>query len=365
MPNPVAEVLKRYNVFTQPLHHSSPLYQLANDEFKHNRLLTHYHQQDLDNILVYMHKSAKQAIEENGSSTLYLAVGLLKWFDRKNQELPRYAPILLIPVEISRRSVNSMFTLKSREEETMINITLIEFLRQEYELNLDALEQLPTDEKGVDVAKVMGVIRRAVMQLKGWDVEEQLILGNFSFSKLILWKDIVLHKEDVLKSDMVRSLVEGRLVQSNTIELPSTNDFDSLTAQSVVLPIPTDVSQMEAVVAAQQGQSFILHGPPGTGKSQTITNIIADALYRGKRVLFVAAKKAALDVVHRRLEQIGLAPFTLELHSNKAKKSEVLEHLAKTLATAKLASTPNFTQEAQRQSVKKVHKLLSNIVNIY
>lgn len=362
MPNSKAEVLRRYNLFTQPLHHSSPLYQLANDELKHNRLLTHYHQQDLDNILVYIYKNAKQAIEENGSSTLYLAVGLLKWFDRKTPEQQRYAPILLVPVEISRRSVNSKFTLKSREEETMINITLIEFLRQEYELNLGALEQLPTDEKGVDVAKVMGILRRAIMHLKGWDVEEQLVLGNFSFSKLILWKDIVVHQEDLLKSDMVRSLVDGKLVLSENDEPHAERDFESVSSQSVILPIPTDVSQMEAIVAAQKGQSFILHGPPGTGKSQTITNIIADALYHGKRVLFVAAKKAALDVVHRRLEQIGLAPFTLELHSNKSKKSDVLEQLAKSIETGKIARVADFQLEAQRLDASK--KAISDYVNV-
>lgn len=362
LPNPNAEVSRKYNLFAQPLHHSSPLYQLANDELKHNRLLTHYHQQDLDNILVYIHKNAKQAIEENGSSTLYLAVGLLKWFDRKTPEQPRYSPILLLPVEISRRSVNSKFTLKSREEETMINITLVEFLRQEYELNLGALEQLPTDEKGVDVAKVMGILRRAIMQLKGWDVEEQLVLGNFSFSKLILWKDIVVHQEELLKSDMVRSLVDGKLTFTENHEPKSTNGFDNIPSQNVVLPIPTDVSQMEAVLTAQQGRSFILHGPPGTGKSQTITNIIADALYRGKRVLFVAAKKAALDVVQRRLEQIGLAPFTLELHSNKSKKSDVLAQLAKSIETAKLSRTADFQQEAQRLDTAK--KAISDYVNV-
>lgn len=362
MPNPNAEVLRKYNLFTQPLHHSSPSYQLANDELKYNRLLTHYHQQDLDNILSYIHKNAKQAIEENGSSTLYLAVGLLKWYDRKTPDQPRLSPVLLLPVEISRRSVNSKFILKSREEETMINITLVEFLRQEYELNLSALEQLPTDEKGVDVAKVMGILRRAVMQLKGWDVEEQLVLGNFSFSKLILWKDIVMHQEELLKSDMVRSLVDGKLVFNENHEPLSATDFDSVHSQSIVLPISTDVSQMEAVIAAQQGRSFVLHGPPGTGKSQTITNIIADALYRGKRVLFVAAKKAALDVVHRRLEQIGLAPFTLELHSNKSKKSDVLQQLAKSIETAKLARTADFQQEAQRLDTAK--KAISDYVNV-
>lgn len=362
MPNPNAEVLRKFNLFSQPLHQSSPLYQLANDELKHNRLLTHYHQQDLDNILVYIHKNAKQAIDENGSSTLYLAVGLLKWFDRKTPEQPRYSPILLLPIEISRRSVNSKFTLKSREEETMVNITLVEFLRQEYELNLSGLEQLPTDEKGVDVAKVMGMLRQAIKNLKGWDVMEQVVLGNFSFSKLILWKDIVVHHEELLKSDMVRSLVDGKLHINENHEPHSASDFDNIHSQSVVLPIATDVSQMEAVLTAQQGRSFILHGPPGTGKSQTITNIIADALYRGKRVLFVAAKKAALDVVHRRLEQIGIAPFTLELHSNKSKKSDVLVQLAKSIETAKLARTADFQQEAQRLDTAK--KAISEYVNV-
>lgn len=362
LPNPKAEVLKKYNLFMQPLHNSSPLYQLANDELKHNRLLTHYHQQDLDNILVYIHKNANQAIQENGSSTLYLAVGLLKWFDRKTPEQPRYSPILLLPVEINRRSVNSKFTLKSSESETMINITLVEFLRQEYELNLGILEQLPTDEKGVDVAKVMGLLRQAIKQIKGWDVLEQLVLGNFSFSKLILWKDIVVHQEELLKSDMVRSLVEGKLVINEDHQPYSENDFDNVQSQSVVLPIPTDVSQMEAVITAQQGRSFVLHGPPGTGKSQTITNIIADALYRGKRVLFVAAKKAALDVVHKRLKQIGLDPFSLELHSNKTKKTEVFERLGKTLETAKLLRTADFHLEAQRLDIAK--KAISDYVNI-
>jgi superfamily I DNA and/or RNA helicase len=362
MPNPNAELLRKYNSFSQPLHQSSPLYQLANDELKHNRLLTHYHQQDLDNILAYIHKNAKQAIEENGSSTLYLAVGLLKWFDRKTPEQPRYSPILLLPVEISRRSVNSKFTLKSREEETMINITLVEFLRQEYELNLGGLEQLPTDEKGVDVAKVMGLIRQAIKKLRGWDVMEQLVLGNFSFSKLILWKDIVVHQEDMLKSDMVRSLVYGKLIYNENHEPASADDYDNVNSSSIILPIPADVSQMDAVLAAQKGRSFVLHGPPGTGKSQTITNIIADAMYRGKRVLFVAAKKAALDVVHKRLEQIGLAPYTLEVHSNKSKKSDVLQQMAKSIETSKLARIADFEQEAERLDIAK--KDISSCVNL-
>ncbi len=362
VPDAKAEVLRRYNLFMQPQHASSPNYQIANDELKYNRLLTYYHQQDLDNILGYIQKNAKQAIEENGSSTLYLGIGLLKWYDLRTPGQPRFAPILLLPVELNRRSANSKFTLRSREEETMINITLLEFLRQEYQLNLSGLEQLPYDEKGVDVAKVMGTVRRAVMQQKGWDVEEQLVLGNFSFSKLILWKDIVEHEAELLKSDMVRSLIDGKLNWQSVDESLVGKDLDAIPAQSIALPIATDASQMEAVLTAQKGQSFILHGPPGTGKSQTITNIIADALNRGKRILFVAAKKAALDVVHKRLEQIGLSPFTLELHSNKSKKSDVLAQLATSLETVKLAQNKNFEQEAQRLDNAK--KAISDYVNV-
>ncbi len=362
LPNPDAEVYRKYNRYSSPLHHSSPTYQTANEELRYNRLHTYFHEQDLERILTHMHKSAKIAIEENGSSTLFLGVGLLKWYEHKRQNTARLAPILLLPVEISRRSVKSKFKLKSREEETMINITLIEYLRQEYKLDLSSLENLPYDDKGVDVDKVMGFIRRAVMQLKGWDVLDQLVLGNFSFNKLILWKDIVDHQEKLLESDMVRSLVEGRLVLKDEYKNLSKSDLDSIHSGSLVLPIDADVSQMEATLAAKEGRSFILHGPPGTGKSQTITNIIADALYDNKRVLFVAAKKAALDVVHKRLEQIGLAPFTLELHSNKSKKSDVLEQLARSIETSKFVNKVDFELEAQR--LDRAKEEISEYVNV-
>ncbi|WP_436415785.1 DUF4011 domain-containing protein [Petrimonas sp.] len=354
IPNPKAEVLRRYNLFAQALHPSSPAFQLANEELKANRLLTYYHQMDLDAILNHIHKNAKLSIEENGSSTLYLGVGLLKWFDRRTPEQARYAPILLLPVEISRRSVNSKYTLKSREEETLINITLLEFLRQEYELNLNVLDQLPYDDKGVDVPKVMAIVRRAVMQQKGWDVEEQLVLGNFSFNKLILWKDMTLNQEKLLESDIVKSLTEGRLTFSHPDDNGEVIHFENIPPNQLALPIPTDVSQMNAVLNAQQGKSFILHGPPGTGKSQTITNIIADALFHKKRVLFVAAKKAALDVVYNRLEQIGLGPFSLELHSNKSKKSDVLSQLERSLEVMRQSESIDFQSESERLQQAKL-----------
>lgn len=165
----------------------------------------------------------------------------------------------------------------------------------------------------------MAIIRNAVLNLEGWDVLEQLVLGIFSFNKLILWQDISKYSEEIQKSSIVKSLIEGKLTGTLESVENDAQSLENISASELVLPISTDNSQLNAVINANLNKSFILHGPPGTGKSQTITNIIADALANDKKVLFVAAKKAALDVVHHRLENIGLGAFCLELHSNKSK----------------------------------------------
>ncbi len=360
-PNNNQAILRRYNLYTEPLHPSEPLFKLADDEFKYNRLLTYYHEEDLNSILIHLYRNAKLSEEENGKSTLYLGVGLLKWFEPKNKQQQRFAPILLIPVELSRRSVNSKFTLRSREEETMINITLLEYLKQEYKLDLNSLETLPMDDSGVDVPKVMTIFRKAILNLEGWDVLEQLVLGNFSFNKLILWQDISKYSEEIQKSSIVKSLIEGKL--SDTLQLvEGDDDLEQLASSQLTLPIAADNSQLDAVRNSNADKSFILHGPPGTGKSQTITNIIADALANNKKVLFVSAKKAALDVVHSRLEKIGLGPFCLELHSNKSKKSDVLKQLESSLEVPKYQSHVDFDQEADRIDQRK--KELSRYVDV-
>lgn len=361
LPDNNQAILRKYNLYSEALHSSQPLFKLAEDEFKYNRLLTYYHQDDLDNILTNLYRSAKLAEEENGKSTLYLGIGLLKWFEPKNKDVPRLAPILLVPVELSRKSVNSKFTLRSREEETMINITLLEYLKQEFKLNINSLENLPMDESGVDVPKVLAIIRNAVLNLEGWDVLEQLVLGIFSFNKLILWQDISKYSEEIQKSSIVKSLIDGRLTGTLESVENDTRSLENISASELVLPISTDNSQLNAVKNANLNKSFILHGPPGTGKSQTITNIIADALSNDKKVLFVAAKKAALDVVHNRLENIGFGAFCLELHSNKSKKSDVLKQFERTLEVPKYKINADYHEEAKRLDERR--KELGKYVN--
>jgi len=327
---------------------ADPVYELVKLELSQNRLRTYFDEEKLRKALTHLYRSSRTALEENGANTLYLALGLLKWYETPSSKKPRFAPILLVPVEIIRKSAASGYIIRSRDEETLLNITLLELLRQAFNITIGGLDPLPTDSSGVDVSLVFNTIRRKIMNQRGWDVIEQAILGNFSFNKFIMWNDIHNNSNILAQNKIVSSLITGiadASVNQEIVEEPRLDE--KFGAGDIMLPISADSSQLEAINAALSGKSFILHGPPGTGKSQTITNIIANALYRGKRVLFVAEKMAALEVVQNRLESIGLGAFCLELHSNKAKKSNVLEQLKRTSEVAKKKSSEAYAEEAK------------------
>jgi len=332
----------------QSINHSDPVLDLIKFEFTQKRLRTYLSEAELFSSITSLYRSSRLSIEENGANTLYIALGLLKWYETNLSERPRYAPLLLIPVEIIKKSAQKGFVIRSREEETMINITLLEMLRQDFGITIGGLENLPKDDYGIDVQTVFNIVRQAVMTNKRWDVEEQCFLSTFSFSKFILWNDIHNNADNLLKNKVVKSIVSGKLEWE-----PGSNDLyidldKEIHPENLSLPISSDSSQLKAIVTSANNESFVLHGPPGTGKSQTITNIISNALYQGKKVLFVSAKKAALDVVHKRLNSIGIGPFCLELHSNKSKKSAVLEQLKKATEVSKNISAVDYKTEAER-----------------
>lgn len=327
----------------QTVNASHPMMDLVKSELKQNRLYSYLNDDALRRVLTHLYRSSRLSLEENGANTLYLAVGLLKWFETPASTRPRYAPLLLIPIEIIRKTAAKGYIIRSRDEDTALNITLLEMLRQNFGIGIGGLDPLPADESGVDVPQIFSVFRRAVMAQQGWDVEEQVIIGNFSFNKFIMWNDIHRNADKLSRNKIVASLISGKTELDTGMKSNANPDLDEeYPAGSVALPIGADSSQFEAICAAVEGNSFILHGPPGTGKSQTITNIIANALYNGKKVLFVAEKMAALQVVRRRLEAIGLAPFCLELHSNKTKKSYILEQLKRTTEVSRKKSAGDF-----------------------
>ena len=356
---------------------TDPIYDMVQDELLNKRIRTQLDEDQLKERITELHRVSRISLEENGANTLYIALGLLKWYEGNTEydDKAHYAPILLIPVEIAKKSASSGYVIRGRGEETIVNITLLEFLRQIHGINISGLELLQKSSGGIDSAMVFNVIRRAVMDMKKWDVMEYAVLGNFSFSKFIMWSDIHNNPKMLEESKIVSSLMSGMLDKDIDITMDDGGNLDDqLKVEDIVLPISADSSQIDAIKASLSGKSFILHGPPGTGKSQTITNIIANALYRGKKVLFVAEKRAALEVVQNRLKAIGLAPFCLELHSNKAKKSSVMEQFKKITEITKLQSPAEYLLEASRINkvrdemntcVKNLHKVHPLGVSLY
>ncbi len=327
-------------------------------ELAKHRLHTSLGEEENKTVLKGLYRAARTSIEETGANSLYLAIGTMRWYDSTKPDQARYAPVLLMPIEMVYK--RGRYFIRKRDEEIVLNITLMEFLRQNHCIEVKGLEELPQDDHGVDVVKVFGILREAIEEQKRWDIEEQCIMGIFSFSKFLMWNDIHRNHEQMQQNPIVDSLVKGGLTWKPDELQTDLKAFDSsYRPQDMALPVAVDSSQMTAVYEAGRGHSFILYGPPGTGKSQTITNLIANALFQGKRVLFVAEKMAALEVVQKRLEKIGLGPFCLELHSNKVAKKHVLAQLNEALNEVTHIRKPDNYLKTAEQLYNQRQKLLT------
>lgn len=326
---------------------AEPIRELVSNDISNHQLHTYLTDTETKAVLKNIYRSARNAIEETGANSLFMTIGTLRWYETEQSEKAHYAPILMLPVEMVYKKGG--YYVRSRDEDIMMNVTLMEFLRQNYDIKIPGLNQLPKDDHGVDVTLIFAIIREALKEQKRWDVEEECILGVFSFSKFLMWNDVHNHRKELQENEIVKSLVDQKLCFQPEPLVTSLREKDkALRPESLALPVAADSSQMAAVFAAGQGHSYILYGPPGTGKSQTITNLIANALFQGKRVLFVAEKMAALSVVQSRLAKIGLDPFCLEMHSNKVTKRHVLSQLEKALAVTHIATPKEYQSTAEK-----------------
>ena len=318
----IEEVIKEngvYEIYQWPSVEGDDFGERIRQDYHNHCLYAFSTAKQLDKELTSIYRAARSSQQENGVSSLYLAVGMLRWFEDDMTKEARYAPILLIPVEMVRKPGNIGYALHARDEDPHFNATLLEMLKQNYNVNIVGLDPLPGDEHGIDVKKVFKIVRNAVLSLPQWDVVETCALGNFKFAQFAMWNDIHTAGEKLDNSKLVRSLIKGHMDWEPSIK----EDVDKL-----YLPLTADETQQKAIRMAAEGKTFVLHGPPGTGKSQTITCMIANLMAQGKTVLFVAEKKAALEVVEDRLTKLGLSDFCLELHSDKADKKHVLNSFA-------------------------------------
>jgi very-short-patch-repair endonuclease len=303
----------------------------AIEQLNKHVLLANMSRKKLEQNAITLLRKAKNDLEEGGSNTLYLALGMLRWKENPEDERSYRAPLILIPAELTRSSARAPVKVRQLPDESPIfNMTLIEFLYTEHSIDLNQFrESLPEDKSGVDVSLVWSTVRAAIAEQPGFEVVEDLVLASFSFAKYLMWKDLKDRIDDLKENLFVKHLVDHPqdvYVQDASFVLRDEVD-EKIDPEKIFTPLNCDSSQLVAVEASGRPQDFVLEGPPGTGKSETIANIICHNMALGRKVLFVAEKMAALHVVYRRMEKVGLDHLCLELHSNKANKKAVLEQL--------------------------------------
>ncbi len=284
----------------------------------------------LQRRLLSIYRDSKSMIEEQGVNILYLALGRLKWFEANKADTPRYAPLILVPVEIKRRGADERFTLHWREEDVQENLSLSAKLRSEFGIEMP---KFPSEEELMP-STYAEAVSRAVAGQERWEVQaDAILLGFFSFAKFLMYRDLDPKSwpstELLLTPTLERLLCDGFVAESPPFP-PDGHLDEIIPASRLDHVVDADGSQSIAIEMVRAGRSLVIQGPPGTGKSQSITNLIATAVLDGKKVLFVSEKLAALQVVKRRLEAAGLGALCLELHSHKAHKRAVIEEIGRT-----------------------------------
>lgn len=353
-------------------------------------LKTFLYLDELESRLKSIYSENKTAIEETGNSILYLTIGFLKWYEDENSDEERFASLFNIPLQIERRNSQRgryIYSISLSEEGISTNATLKEKLGKEFGLILPEISDDILPE-----AYFAKIKENILLHKPRWKIVSKSCLSLLNFTKQVMYLDLDPQKWQgasiQLESHPIISKLfslEGQEGIFNNIEY----EIDTIPNihQNFPLIADADSSQHSALIDAVKGSNLIIEGPPGTGKSQTITNLIAALLNNGKKILFVAEKMAALEVVKKRLDNVGLGQFCLELHSHKANKVEVIKDLERQLenrvtnknnhsqylessiqnyehAKDKLSSYADLINKEFKNSGKTIHQILSKVARL-
>lgn len=288
--------------------------------------------EELDRRLQALIDDSSTLMQEQGVNVLYLAVGFLKWFETEAPETPRYAPLLLVPVTLEKGRGGKRYSLAWSDGEIETNLTLKVRLKADFGI---VLPDVPATEDLSPITYFQDVQKEIAGQ-RGWEVHtDDIVLWCFSFTKLLMYRDLDPQnwpREKRLEDrPLIRSLLQDGFPPVEPLSKGNENIDPLFDPAQTMHVIDCDSSQSLVIEEAARGRNLVIQGPPGTGKSQTITNLIAAAVTSGKTILFVAEKMAALEVVKRRLDNIGIGDMCLELHSKMSNKKVVLQEVDRTL----------------------------------
>lgn len=320
-----------------------------------NKLQTSYTSQALQKRLLNTYYAARTYIEEQGVNILFLALGMLHWYESQSSDIVRKSPLILIPVELSRSNVRSRFRVRYTEDDIGENLSLRAKLQSDFGIKLP---EFPEDEE-IDINSYLQEISKAIRNYPRWEVNSETVaLGFFSFGKFLMFNDLDSNNWSEESKPEIDPILRGLLLHDGfdeaSLEFNDEMEIDTyVSPEKIHHVVDADSSQTLAILEVNKGRNLVIQGPPGTGKSQTITNLIAEAIGHEKTVLFVSEKMAALEVVKRRLDQVGLGDACLELHSQKTKKRIVLDELKRCLALGQpKLGAPVETNELTRYQVR-------------
>ena len=306
---------------------------------------------ELDRIMGKIVADAKLAEQEMGISTLFLSFGFLEWYDLDASDKKAFAPLLLLPVtvEVKKHHGKNIYSLTASEGTAESNLSLQKLLETNaaFHRKLPAFENGDEDNGIASIESYFDGVKKAIEGLGRWQIHRWMVLGHFAFGRFAVYADLSPDNwaVDPVDHPLVGAILrgtDGTIGTGDGALLPGdptdySIDEPQIEALAPFLIQDADASQHSALIDAMKGHNLVIHGPPGTGKSQTIANIIANGLAANKTILFVAEKQAALEVVKRRLAKAGIGEFCLELHSDKASPKAVLESIEERLKVQSIA----------------------------
>ena len=303
---------------------------------------THMTDAEMDATLRALRRTDHRDQLEYGISALFLTLGTLHWNDGERE----YAsPILLLPVDLVDSDPLDYPRLRTRPDDPLVNPALTVRLKQ-HGVELPAVESLT----GLDVTVFWARLDAAIGEHTEWRTDEAILLSRFTVHREVVYHDLVDNERQILAHPVVRALATDARSQIDAFKfepVPARRIDDVASPDDIPLVLDADASQRACVAAALAGRSFVMRGAPGTGKSQTVANMIAALIFSGKRVLLVSEKAASLDVVKDRLTRAGLDDYLLELHSDTTGRDHVAAVLAAALDFIPLPPPGLSTDERQ------------------
>ena len=298
-----------------------------------------------------IHKRVREDAEEKGIDTCFAAIGLATW--KVEQGSPPNAPVVLLPLGVEATGAAARDFRLTVAGDAHLNPVLTDVLYRDHGIatddEADIAESPPASFAGFRA--LLDQREKSWGNLPELRIEPRIVVARFSYSTMPLVADLGKNGEHFAENDLVAAIAgneEACRALAERICDPAPNQPDLDPAADEFLVLDADSSQHLAINRVLGGESLVVQGPPGTGKSQTIANLIATLVARGKRVLFVAEKRAAIEAVAKRLEQVGLSDLVMDMHGGVTSRREFARTLAASLKQVSAIPKPDFSKTHRR-----------------